>query len=238
MPTLYAGSRRVHLLGSSRLMATDQEHGGAGLVVGEVDLMPLARISDETLRQHGVTARGAGWSSEDSQHLHFAMLVRAAGLRGGDAITVNDLGCGYGALYDHLVRSGIEVVAYNGYDISAEMLDAARARLPADRVHLERSARLSRNADFSFLSGSLNHKTSDDEAWRLYARTIVRDLAAHSRRGLAFNMMSTNVTYRVEQLFYADPAEWLEWCRREIAPNLELVEDYPLWEWTIGGTLG
>ena len=219
-------------------MTGEEERAGPGPAAGGVDLGSLAQATDETLRRHGATARGAGWSSEDSQHLRFAILLRAVGVRAGDAITVNDLGCGYGALFDHLVRSGIEVAAYNGYDISAAMLEAARARLPVERVHLDQSARVTRTADFSFLSGPLNHKTSDDEAWRLHARDVVRDLAAHSRRGIAFNMMSTNVTYRVEQLYYADPAEWLEWCRGEIAPSLELIEDYPLWEWTIGGRLG
>ena len=216
-------------------MSGEQQRGGAP--AGGVDLRSLARITDDTLRRHGANARGAGWSSHDSQELRFAILARAAGLRAADAVTVNDLGCGYGALYDHLVRSGIDVAAYNGYDISAEMLAAARARLPADRIRLEQSAVLTRSADFSFLSGPLNLKTSDDDSWRLYARTVVRDLAEHSRRGLAFNMMSTKVDYRVEQLFYADPEEWLEWCRREISPSLELIEDYPLYEWTIGGTI-
>ena len=218
-------------------MTGEEQRGGTEPAGGGVDLRSLAQITGETLRRHGANARGAGWSSHDGQELRFAVLLRAAGLRAGDAVTVNDLGCGYGALYDHLVRSGIDVVAYNGYDISADMLAAARARLPAERVHLEQSAVLTRSADVSLLSGPLNHKTSDDETWRRYARTVVRDLAEHSRRALAFNMMSTNVTYRVEQLFYADPAEWLEWCRREISPGLELIEDYPLYEWTIGGTV-
>lgn len=216
-------------------MRGEEQHDDAAFVVGAVDLRPLARLSEETLRQCGVNALGAGWSSAESQELRFSMLTRAAGLRNGDAITVNDLGCGYGALYDHLVRSGIGVVAYNGYDISRHMVSAARARLPAARVHLEQSAFVSRTADFSFLSGPLNLKTSGDAEWKLYARKVVRDLAEHSHLGLAFNMMSTKVTYRVDDLFYADPAEWLHWCRSEISSSLELYEDYPLYEWTIGG---
>lgn len=218
-------------------MMGENGRGATGLVVGEVDLRPLATLSEETLRKHGPNALGAGWSSQHSQELRFAVLCRAAGVRPGGAITVNDLGCGYGALYDHLVRRGTGVVEYSGYDISAQMLAAARARLPADRVQLEQSAVITRAADFSFLSGPLNLKTSDDRAWRRYARTVVRDLAQHSRRGLAFNMMSTNVTYRVDHLYYADPAEWLSWCQSEISPHLELIEDYPLYEWTIGGTI-
>ena len=210
----------------------------ADLTVSGVDLRPLARISSETLREHGVSPAGAGWADGASQELRVAVLVRIARLRPGDAVSVNDLGCGYGCLYDYLVRNGIVLTEYNGYDISEEMLTVARAHVPDARAHFRRSAQLTRTADFSFLSGPLNLKVSDDDAWKAYARAVLRNLARHSRRGFAFNMMTTKVTYRVDELYYADPAEWLDWCRREISPNLTLFEDYPLYEWTIGGLIG
>ncbi len=197
----------------------------------------MARLSRETLQKHGVSPAGAGWADGASQTLRFSVLIEAVGLREGDAATVNDLGCGYGALYDYLMRSGIEVTDYTGYDISDEMLAAARGHVAAPTARFFRSPTLKDQADFSFLSGPFNHKSADDEAWMSYAESVVLDLAANSRRGLAFNMMTTKVTYRVDDLYYADADEWLSWCRREVSPNLKLFEDYPLYEWTIGGLL-
>ena len=163
------------------------------------------------------------------------MLVDAVGLAPDHAVTVNDLGCGFGSFYEHLIRRGIGVTQYHGYDISLDMLAAARANVAADNARFWLSADVTQMADFSFLSGPLNLKVADDESWKAYAKSVIRSLARHSRRGFAFNMMSTNVTYRVDELYYADPAEWLDWCRREISPHLSLIEDYPLYEWTIGG---
>ena len=240
-PTRVRGQERDRAGGGCYVAAdltTEATHGdGDEMTVCGVDLRPLGAISSETLRRHGPSAAGAGWRDAESQALRFAVLMQAVGLQAGDRVTVNDLGCGYAALYHHLVRSGIGVVEYNGYDISPEMLAAARENVPAAPARFHRSAVLTQSADVSFLSGALNLKVSDDASWKLYARSVVRDLAAHSRRGFAFNLMTTKVTYRVKDLYYADPDEWLGWCRCEISPQLNLFEDYPLYEWTIGGTL-
>lgn len=206
------------------------------MTVSGVDLGSLARLASDTLRRHGVGAAGAGWADAESQALRFQMLARAVGLRPRASISVNDLGCGYGALYDYLKLLGVDVTAYHGYDVSADMLEAARAHLPFDHAHFVKAPRIAATADFSFLSGPLNLKTAEDEAWKVYAKSVILDLAAHSRSGFAFNMMTTKVTYRVSNLYYADPAEWLAWCREEIAAEFTLVQDYPLYEWTIGGS--
>ena len=217
------------------LMPEETSRGETDMTVCGVDLRPLARISSETFRQHGVSAAGAGWADSASQELRFSVLVDAVRLLPGDSVTVNDLGCGFGAFYEYLIRRGIDVTQYHGYDISLDMLAAAKANVPAGNAQFCLSADVTLRADFSFLSGPLNLKVADDDSWQRYARSVIRSLAAHSRRGFAFNMMSTKVTYRVDELYYADPAEWLEWCRREISPHLTLFEDYPLYEWTIGG---
>lgn len=217
------------------LMAEDTSRGETDMTVWGVDLGPLARISSETLHEHGVSPAGAGWADGASQELRFAVLVDAVRLRPDDAVTVNDLGCGFGSFYEYLIRRGISVTQYNGYDISLDMLAAAKAKVTADNATFWLAADVTQMADFSFLSGPLNLKVADDESWERYAKSVIRSLARHSRRGFAFNMMSTKVTYRVDELYYADPAAWLDWCRREISPHLRLVEDYPLYEWTIGG---
>jgi len=216
-------------------MSRETSRGDTELTVCGVDLRPLAKISSETLREHGVSAAGAGWADAASQELRFEVLVDTAQVPDGEAVTVNDLGCGYGSLYEHLVRRGIVVTEYHGYDICDDMLVAARATVPAEQAHFWRSADVTQTADFSFLSGPLNLKVCDDETWKAYAKSVVLSLARHSRRGFAFNLMTTKVTYRVDELYYADPEEWLDWCRREISPHLTLFEDYPLYEWTIGG---
>jgi len=200
-----------------------------------VDLDPVLRLTEDTLREHGVSAAGAGWASAESQALRFEVLAQAVGLDRETPVTVNDLGCGYGALHEYLEDHGFDVTEYHGYDISAAMLAAARTHVSRAGRDFVKSSRVTKIADVSLLSGPLNYKSCEDAAWKLYARSVIANLAEHSRRGFAFNMMTTRVTYRAEHLYYADSDEWLAWCRREIDADFTLLHDYPLYEWTIGG---
>lgn len=55
------------------------------------------------------------------------LLVELLGLRPGDRVL--DAACGYGRIANRLARRGFDVV---GVDLSEELIDAARARVPAD----------------------------------------------------------------------------------------------------------
>ena len=197
-----------------------------------LDLTPVAALYDGSIRQHGASPPGVGWKSEESQEHRFARLLSVVDDR--TPFTVNDLGCGYGALFDHLMAASLPIERYFGYDISREMLSAAAGRLPSDRVELIASDRPTVVADYSFASGIFNVRleASEDE-WAEYVRSVVRVLARQSARGFAFNMMTTHVDYQDPQLYYADPALWFDWCKRELAPRVVLFHDYPLYEWTI-----
>ena len=90
-------------------------------------LHQVADYYDDKLQRHGVTAQGVDWNGDASQTLRFAELSRV--IAGPEGFSVNDLGCGYGALHDHLAQRGVPF-SYNGYDVSSEMIEAARDRLP------------------------------------------------------------------------------------------------------------
>ena len=79
------------------------------------------------LAQYGITPRGVDWNGEDGQRLRFGQLARL--LPEAD-FSLNDLGCGYGALYGFLAQTHVDM-RYTGYDVSPAMVAAARATLPA-----------------------------------------------------------------------------------------------------------
>lgn len=201
------------------------------------DLTPIAGLYSESLHSHGDTPMGVGWRTEDSQALRFDKLL--AVLDGDEGpVEVNDLGCGYAALFEHLERRGTALTAYYGYDISEEMLTAAAKRVPEDRGRLIRSDTLDTAADYSFASGIFNVRLqAGEEEWSAYIRETVGDLARRSRRGFAFNLLTTYCDYREDHLYYGDPLWWFDWCKREITPRITLIHDYPLFEWTLLGRM-
>jgi SAM-dependent methyltransferase len=193
----------------------------------------VAALYAGSLAEHGTASQGVGWPDEAGQRLRFDRLFEVVepGVR---AVTVNDLGCGYGAMLDYLdERLGPELASYRGYDISAEMLVAARERVRDPRAEFVQAARPDGEADYSFAGGTFNVKLdATDAAWGAYVADSVRGLAAASRRGFAFNLLTNEVDWREPQLFYADPQPFLELCR-ELGAEPRLLSGYGLYEWTI-----
>ena len=198
-----------------------------------VALAAVERLYSEGLEQHGASPRSVGWKDAASQRLRFAKLAELLPADGAP-ICVNDLGCGYGSLFAYLDElPGVTLERYYGYDISEPMLERAR-QATDERAELVLSAEPTRMADWSFASGPFNVRdASSDAAWEAYVQDCVLRLARSSRRGFAFNLLTTFVDYRQDNLFYADPCAFFAFCKREISPYVTLVHDYPLYEWTM-----
>ena len=137
------------------------------------------------------TARGVDWNSEASQELRFAQLLKVAEPV-ETVFSLNDFGCGYGALVDYLSRNGYDV-RYRGFDVSAAMLEhARRAHDDAPRVVFTDREDELEPADYTVASGIFNVRLDvTDEDWREYVEATLEKLAALSTRGFAFNMLTS-----------------------------------------------
>ena len=198
-------------------------------------LAAIEALYTSNVREHGVDSRSVGWPDPELQVLRFeklAYLIDADGYTG--SVTVNDFGCGYGAMFGFLAaRLGPRLAEYRGYDISGEMLTAARQHVDDPRATFFNRAHLDRDADYTFVSGTFNVRSqASDDDWGAFVKDTLRALAARSRRGFAFNLLSSYVDWRKEDLFYADPAEYFSYCRA-VCRFVTLLHDYPLYEWTI-----
>jgi SAM-dependent methyltransferase len=196
-------------------------------------LQQTRQYYDGKLAEHGPTARGVDWNSEDSQRLRFRELVRLID-EDPDA-SVLDYGCGYGALGSDLRERGHRG-PYSGFDISERLIDAARAgsadhaaRFLSDRDALER-------VDYTLASGIFNVKqATSDERWKEYVLDTIADLSKVSRRGFAFNALSlySDPEKRRADLYYANPLELFDHCARRISRFVSLLHDTPLYEFTL-----
>jgi SAM-dependent methyltransferase len=183
------------------------------------------------LAEHGTSSASVGWPDADAQKLRFDKLAYV--VDGAAPITVNDWGCGYGAMFRYLDER-YTLDGYTGYDISAEMLDAARGFVDDPRARWVQGAEVTEDADYSFVSGTFNVRMeASDAAWQRYVEDTLRLLAQRSRRGFAFNLLTTYVDWRKDDLFYADPAHFFSFCRENLSSQVTLLHDYPLYEWTI-----
>ena len=187
------------------------------------------------LREHGPTPRGADWNSVESQRLRFDQLLRLCE-GAGEAFSLLDFGCGYGALLTYLAERGI-TCDYTGSDLSEEMVGAARAAFGEGPTHrfLAAAAALP-EADYVLASGIFNVKLDTPVGdWRSYLLETLARMASLARRGFAFNALSTysDPERRRPDLHYADPLELFHHCKTRLSPRVTLLHDYPLWEFTI-----
>lgn len=186
------------------------------------------------LRAHGATPAGMDWNSQASQELRFRQL---ATLWEDDADAgVVDYGCGYAALAGYL-RQREHRGPYLGFDVSPDMIRAAEeyvATLAGCRVTARRNELTP--LDYAVASGVLNVKQQAGAAeWATYVRETIADLAALGTRGFAFNALTlySDVEKRRPDLYYADPLELFDHCKRTYSRFVTLLHDYPLYEFTL-----
>ena len=198
-------------------------------------VMQVADLYTAGLREHGTASKAVGWRDRASQWLRFEKLAAVVDHPSAAGFTVNDLGCGYAAMFRYLTdRFGDALSGYRGYDVSEPMLAAARAFAADPRAEFVQATRVTEDADYSFVSGTFNVKFgASDAQWTEYVDSMVLDMAARSTRGLAFNLLTTDVDWREPHLYYGDPSHFLNFCRRHVSRNVTLLHDYPLYEWTI-----
>ncbi len=211
---------------------------GVASILGRVPelLSPVVKAYRRRLLEFGATPQGVFWRNQVNVDKRFEVLLGifdAASLAG--EITVNDFGCGYGAFFDVLqTHPAMRGSRYVGYDVCTDMLDAAQKRIRDPRATFVRSAAPTETADYSFASGTFNLKLEAQERpWDEYVKALLGLLWQKTTKGLAFNMLDIRQKRTGDGLFYADPAEFGDFCRTAFSPKVEPIENYGLPDWTM-----
>lgn len=201
-------------------------------------LNPVAAAYRRRLGQCGPTAKGAFWANQANVRLRFELLCRVFdpvdAARGG--VSIRDFGCGYGALFDYLTSHPVmNDSTYIGYDITQSMLDACERRIRDPRARFRCSARPTTPVDYTLVSGTFNLKLqADDAAWLDYVEASLTILWETTTRAMAFNMLDRRrFDPDMEGLYYADCARVADFCRHALSPDVRVIENYELPDFTI-----
>jgi len=187
------------------------------------------------ITEHGVSPRGVDWKDESSQVVRFQQLLRIIGV---EPFTLGDLGCGYGKLYDSLT-SFQATFEYTGYDLSQDMIDAAKEKYNAVEgasfLHIKTLDELAKH-DYFVESGIFNVKMSHDEqTWHSYMMETLHSMNDKSIKGFAFNALTkySDKAFMRSDLYYADPLYLFDYCKKNFSKDVALLHDYGLYEFTI-----
>lgn len=198
-------------------------------------LTEVANYYAEKLSDYGATPQGVDWNGEESQTIRFEQLCKVIDPR-KSTFSLNDLGCGYGALLDYLEEKHANCT-YLGTDVSREMIEAAQQRhATSDQVRFIASAEPDEVADYGVASGIFNVRLGrKDSEWFDYLQSTLETLDRTSRLGFSFNCLTSysDQDKKRDYLYYADPCRLFDLCKRRYSRQVALLHDYGLYEFTI-----
>lgn len=185
---------------------------------------------------YGATPLGVDWSCVPTQQMRFVHLLKLCNF---DApITLNDVGCGYGALLTFLAkRFRGKAVSYLGIDLSPAMIAHAQALWRKREDTAFAVASMSpRTADYSIASGIFNVKlTQPVDVWEHFVAKTLADMHATSRRGFAVNFLAPSPAQSpaISELYSAHPDVWRKHCEQAFNSRVEIIAGYGMREYTL-----
>lgn len=196
----------------------------------------LARIKAQyktSIETFGAMSHGVLWTNGDEQMRRFAILLDL--IAPVHDFSVNDLGCGYGALLDYLNAHNLAPTQYYGYDITPEMLAFARSRFSMPNVAFIQSGYPTQQADYTLISGTFN--LCDDAPhgqWLEYVFEHLLLAFGATSKALALNGLSPTKSPKIDGLFYIDKTDISNFCSDTLgARSVKTYDDPTLHEWSI-----
>ena len=160
------------------------------------------------IKLFGANHKGLDWKSEESQFIRFHQLSKIIEI---DNSSLNDIGCGLGDLTRYINNNFLNI-KYTGYDISKVMINNATKLYPQNKfIHIKNFNKV-KVADYS-----------------------LKEMNLKSKKGFSFNLLSkySDKHYMKENLFYASPLFFFDYCISKFSKNICLKHDYNLYEFTV-----
>lgn len=184
---------------------------------------------------YGTQATGVDWNSTEGQKTRFSQLCK---IIANDHLrfSINDVGCGYGALVEFLTKN-YPAFSYYGNDICKEMISAANdLHKCRNNVFFSQSEFSLNRCDYSIASGVFNVRLDkSDQEWLSYIIRTLDQMFSNSNLGFSFNCLTKNcdASKKRKYLYYAEPRQMLEICKQRYSNQLTILQNYGLYEFTI-----
>jgi SAM-dependent methyltransferase len=188
------------------------------------------------IERHGNQPAGVGWNGDASQVLRFEQLAKIIAQRREEPFSILYMGCGYGSLLPFL-RKRFSSFTYIGCDLSSVMIEAAKKEHALERdAEFFVSDSPARETDYVVASGIFNIKGAfDSGTWETYIQKNLDTMHAYSKKGFSFNMLTvySDADKMKENLYYADPCKFFDFCKRRYSRNVSILHDYELYDFTV-----
>lgn len=194
----------------------------------------IDKYYSDKLNKYGTSPKGVDWNDLGTQELRFEQLLKVCDKN--HKLSIIDLGCGYGYLYEFMKNKGYDFIYY-GVDISKSMIEMAKNKYhSSDSKFICSTNKLDITSDYCVSSGIFNVKLDySSEIWSSYILKTIHDMNNMSSKGFSFNCLTkySDKSLMREDLYYADPCFLFDYCKKNFSKNVSLYHDYDLYEFTI-----
>ncbi len=193
---------------------------------------------EECLDRYGPTYKGMDWPVAEDVERRFKVMLGILDQDRNEPVSLLDLGCGVGFLIDHLkAHCFVDSIEYTGIDISSRMIEQARKRHAGFRFEcrdLLRNPLPKKSIDYIVMNGLLTEKlTLSYPVMEEFATHMIKAAYSACTKGIAFNVMSSNVDWCRLDLFHWPLDRAVELLSKECTRNLVIRMDYSLYEYTV-----
>lgn len=197
--------------------------------MNELDKQRIIARYDRRLTEHPdddslVLATGA-----DGRHAMALQCLVDVGVFSGSSLL--DVGCGLGALYDHLLAQNV-TCDYTGYDINPQLIERARIRHP-DATFEVRDILHDPHPNFDFIvsSSSFNLSLEHEDNYEFIERMLMV-MYEHAQRAVAVDFMTSYVDFKKPDAFYYEPERVFS-IAKKITKRVTLRHDLPLFQFCV-----
>jgi SAM-dependent methyltransferase len=189
--------------------------------------------------EFGATPRGVDWNRKEDVELRQDILLNVIlpeATPKNKQITILDVGCGYGGLYWYAKDKKQLKLRYTGIDVAENMIEYAAPKAPEAEFICQDIFDFPDKTRFDYVvcNGILTQKlTASIKDMDKFAYKLIKKMFKLCKVGIAFNVMSTQVNFMVDNLYYKSPVELFAFCQSEITSKIKIDHSYPLYEYTV-----
>jgi len=187
------------------------------------------------LERHGDSHLGVDWPNAADAETRYRVML--ASIRPGDMpASLLDFGCGAGHLLDFIQRNGPQGIDYRGLDASAKFVGLCQRKYPNTAFYhrdiFEGGAAVE-PADYVVLNGVLTEKRGmSQEAMLSYMEALLATVWPLAHKGMAFNVMSTQVQWQRDDLFHVPFDTMARIVAERLSRHFRFRQDYGLYDYT------
>lgn len=190
----------------------------------------------DKIETYGAVPEGVDYNGCEAQEIRFEQLTKV--IDPSTAFSIIDYGCGYGAMFNFLLKKNWQFTYY-GFDMIEKMAAAGKeAHQGFANAHFYHSENDLAVADYLTAGSIFNNKfEANHDEWQDMVLATLQRMNRLCHNGFSFNMLTKySDEERMSQrpdLFFGDPLYFFDHCKRNFSRDVALLHDYVLYDFTI-----